>query len=211
MNGPTGILLAGAGLFAEDVTDVALDAGFDVLGWIEGLDPARADPHHLPPIVWVEDQAAHGVGAPIAPAIGPVIRRGLVDRLLTEGRVLATIVHPSAVIARSAVLEPGCVVFPNAVIGARTVVGAGTIVNRGALIGHHTRIGAGSTVGPGANVAGAVSIGPWTYVGMGAIVRDRVTIGADATIGAGAVVVGDVAAGVTVVGLPARPMESKRG
>ena len=211
MSRPTGIVLAGAGLFAEEVTDVALDAGFDVLGWIEGLEPARADPDHEPPSVWVDDQAAHWTGVPISPAIGPVVRRGLIARLLAEGRVLATIVHPSAVVARSAVLEPGCVVFPNAVIGARTVVGAGTIVNRGALIGHHTRIGADSTVGPGANVAGAVSIGAGTYVGMGAIVRDHVTIGADVTIGAGAVVIGDVPAGVTVVGLPARPLEPKRG
>jgi acetyltransferase-like isoleucine patch superfamily enzyme len=36
------------------------------------------------------------------------------------------------------------------------------------------------------------------------------TIGEEAVIGAGAVVVGDVAAGVVVVGVPARPMEKRR-
>jgi sugar O-acyltransferase (sialic acid O-acetyltransferase NeuD family) len=201
------ILLVGAGLFAEDVNDVALDAGFDVRGWIEGLEADRADPAHEPPIIWVGAQAEHDPGVPIAPAIGPVIRRALMERLLAEGRALATIVHPSAVIARSAVLEPGCVVLPNAVIAARARIGAGTIVNRGALIGHHTRIGAGSTVGPGANIAGAVTIGDGAYLGLGCIIRDRLTIGAGATVGAGAVVVADVAAGVTVIGLPARPID----
>lgn len=210
MSGSKRILLVGAGLFAEEVTDVALDAGFDVRGWIEGLDPGRADPDHRPPIVWVDAQAASEPGIGIAPAISPVIRSALVGRLVDEGRILTTIVHPTAVVARSAHLEPGCVVFPHVVIGARTEIGAGTIVNRGALIGHHTRIGAGSTVGPGANVAGAVTIGDATYLGMGCIVRDRVTIGAGATVGAGAVVVADVAAGLTVIGLPARPVDGSR-
>ena len=181
MSGSKRILLVGAGLFAEEVTDVALDAGFDVRGWIEGLDPGRADPDHRPPIVWVDAQAASEPGIGIAPAISPVIRSALVGRLVDEGR-----------------------------IGSNAMLSEYTIVNRGALIGHHTRIGAGSTVGPGANVAGAVTIGDVTYLGMGCIVRDRVTIGAGATVGAGAVVVADVAAGLTVIGLPARPVDGSR-
>ena len=44
---------------------------------------------------------------------------------------------------------------------------------------------------------------------MGAIVRDDRQVGARATLGAGAVVVSDVAADVTVVGFPAKPMEGR--
>lgn len=202
------VLLIGAGRFAEEVTDLALDAGFEVLGWIEGLDRSRADRDHIPPIVWVDDQAAQDAHAAIVPAIGSVRRRILVERLVAEGRRLVTLVHPSAVVARSAELEPGCVIFPNVVIGARTRIGTGTIVNRGALIGHHTQIGSGCFVGPGANVAGGVVIGDDAYLAMGSIVRDDRRVGPGAIVGAGAVVVDDVAAGTTVIGLPARPVES---
>ena len=208
MTAPSVILLIGAGRFAEEISDVAFDAGFEVGGWIEGLEPARADPRHEPPIIWVDAQAAHLPGAPIAPAIGAVRRRALVERLVGEGRRLVTIVHPSAVIARTAELEPGCVIMPNVVIGARSRIGRGTIVNRGALIGHHTRIGEGCFVGPGANVAGGVTVGDGAYLGLGCIVRDDRTVGADATVGAGAVVVADVDSGSTVVGLPARPFRA---
>lgn len=210
MNSARIILLVGAGRFAEEITDLAFDAGFDVRGWIEGLDPTRADPDREPPIIWVDAQAAHEADARIVPAISSVRRRALVERLVGEGRRLATIIHPSAVVARSAELAPGCVLFPNSVIGARTRIGTGTIVNRGALVGHHTRIGSGCFLGPGANVAGGVTIGDDVYLGMGCIVRDDRTIGAGSTVGAGAVVVGDVAAGSTVVGLPARPIEASR-
>lgn len=200
------IILVGAGRFAEEIADLAADAGIDVAGTIEGIDASRADSGATPPIVWVGDQRAFEPDLPVVPAIGSPRRRELMERLEAEGRRLATLIHPSAVIARSAVLEAGCVVFPNVVVGAWTTVGRATIVNRGALIGHHTTVGAYAFVGPGANIAGGVSIGDQAYIGIGAIVRDDRSVGANATVGAGAVVVADVGAGTTVIGLPARPM-----
>jgi len=203
------VVLVGAAAFAEEITDLCHMAGIRVAGWIEGLDPARADAAVDPPIVWVDDQADLEPALPILPAIGAVARRGIVERLMGEGRSLATFVHPSAVVAPSAIVEPGCVIFPNVVIGARTRVGRGTIVNRGALIGHHASIGAFAFIGPGANVAGRVRIGDMAYVAIGAIVRDDLTVGDGATIGAGAVAVRDVEVGTTVVGIPARPLERR--
>ena len=201
------VILVGAGRFAADVTDVALDAGFEVAAWIEGLDPERADPAAEPPVIWVDDHTGFEPDVPIAPAISTPRRRSLVERLESDGRHLVSIVHPSAVIARSAILEPGCVVGPHVVVGASTRIGRGTILNRGALVGHHTRIGSHCFLGPGANVAGGVLVGDGVYIGLGAIVREDRTVGAGAMVGAGAVAVGDVEAGVTVIGLPARPME----
>ena len=201
------VILVGAGRFAADVTDVALDAGFEVAGWIEGLDPERADQSAEPRVVWVGDHAAFEPEAPIAPAISSPRRRELVERLEADGRQLVSIVHPSAVVARSAVLGPGCVVGPNVVVGALARIGRGTILNRGALVGHHTSIGAHCFLGPGATVAGGVLVGDGVYIGLGSIVREDRRVGAGAMVGAGAVVVGDVKQGITVIGLPARPME----
>jgi sugar O-acyltransferase (sialic acid O-acetyltransferase NeuD family) len=201
------VILVGAGRFAEETGDLATDAGIAVAAWIEGLDPTREDSSHEPPILWVDTQATFEPDLPIVPAIGSPRRRELVERLVASGRRLATIVHPSAVIASSAVIEDGCVIFPQVVIGARTRVMAGTIVNRGALIGHHTSIGRHAFVGPGANIAGGVTIGDGAHIGLGSIVRDDRSVGEGAFVGAGAVAVGDVPAGVTVVGLPARPMK----
>ena len=209
MSGAPRIILAGAGRFAEEITDIALMAGVEVAAWIEGLDASRARVHPRPPILWVDEQRAFEPDLPIVPAIGAVARRGIVERLASEGRRLATLVHPSAVVAPSAHLEPGCVVFPGVVIGARTRVGGGTIINRGALLGHHTEIGAFSFVGPGANIAGAIRMGGQVYVGLGAVIRDGLSVGAHAVIGAGAVVVADVAEGTTVFGVPARPLPGR--
>jgi acetyltransferase EpsM len=203
----TAVILVGAAAFAEEVSDLCLQAGVHVAAWIEGLDPGAADASADPPILWVDDQATFQPDLPVVPAIGSVARRAILERLTGEGRRLATVIHPSAVVAPSAVIEPGCVLFPNVVVGARTRIGRGTVVNRGALIGHHTTVGPFSFLGPGANVAGKISMGEGVHVGIGAIVRDGIRVGDGAVIGSGAVAVRDVPAGVTVVGIPARPLE----
>jgi sugar O-acyltransferase (sialic acid O-acetyltransferase NeuD family) len=203
------LILVGASDFAEEVTDVCRMAGVEVAAWIEGLDRSRVDPGHDPPILWVAEQADFEPSLPILPAIGAVERMKIVERLVGEGRDLATLIHPSAVVSPSAVVERGCVVFPLVALAARSRVGRGSVVNRGALVGHHTVIGPYSFLGPGANVAGMVTLGEQVYVGAGAIVRDHIRISDRAVVGMGAVVVKDVEAGVTVVGLPARPIEPR--
>jgi sugar O-acyltransferase (sialic acid O-acetyltransferase NeuD family) len=202
------VILVGAGRFAEEVTDLARDCGMAIAAWIEGLDETRASREHEPPIVWAANQRLCEPSLAILPAIGSPKRRTLVESLIDDGRALAPpLIHPSSTVASTATIEPGCVVFPNVVIGARTTIGAGTIINRGALIGHHSRIGMHAFLGPGANVAGGVTVGDEAYLGIGCIIRDDRSIGARSTVGAGAVVVADVPDSVTVIGLPARPME----
>jgi sugar O-acyltransferase (sialic acid O-acetyltransferase NeuD family) len=202
----TPMVLAGAGRFSSEVAEIASAAGFAVVGRIEGMDPGAVSPNSMPPIVWVDEQAAFMPDAVLAPAIGSVQRRKLMDRLVAEGRELASVIHPAALISESAHIEPGCVISPGVIIGAHAWIGRCTILHRAALIGHHTTIGAHSFLGPGANVAGSIVIGAQVMIAMGAIVRDHLSVGDGAVVGAGAVAVKDVLAGSTVVGVPARPL-----
>ena len=84
------------------------------------------------------------------------------------------------------------------------------------------RICAGTQIGPGVQILTAdhprnpairakmlefgrpVVIGRNVWIGAGALILPGVTIGDDAIVGAGSVVTRDVAAGTTVVGIPAR-------
>ena len=73
-------------------------------------------------------------------------------------------------------------------------------------------IGAYSTLSPGVHISGNVTLEPYTFMGTGAVTVNGLpgkplTIGACAVVGAGAVVTKDVAGGVTVTGVPARPRE----
>jgi UDP-perosamine 4-acetyltransferase len=116
------------------------------------------------------------------------------------------VVHPAAVVHPSVELGAGTVVFAGAAIQPDTRIGRHAIVNTGASVDHDCRLGGFVHVAPGARLGGGVTVGEGVMVGIGSSVVPGITIGPWATVGAGAAVVREVAAGATVVGVPARPL-----
>jgi sugar O-acyltransferase (sialic acid O-acetyltransferase NeuD family) len=95
-------------------------------------------------------------------------------------------------------------VFSNAFVGALAVVDSASVVLMGSIVGHGCRVGRCCVVAPHAVINARVEIGDAVYVGTNATILPDVTIGAWATIGAGSVVMQNVAAGATVMGIPAK-------
>lgn len=80
---------------------------------------------------------------------------------------------------------------------------AGVVIHQDAEIGPDCLILSGVTIGLRSG-SGVPVLGTHVDVGTGAKILGAIRIGDHAIIGAGAVVIGDVAAGATVVGVPAR-------
>jgi UDP-perosamine 4-acetyltransferase len=146
-------------------------------------------------------------------AVGSVgdasVRRKLYEAAVHAGFTMIRIVHPSAVIAASAHIDCGAMLLAGAVVNADARVGENAIINTRAVVEHDCVVGKHSHVATGAILAGTVTVGEGAHIGAGAVVRECVVIGADAVVGAGAVVVRNVPAGVTVVGVPARPLRKR--
>ncbi len=136
------------------------------------------------------------------------VRQSQLAQLTAVGAKLVSVVHPAAIVSDSAQLGLGCAVMAAVVINADAKIGAGAILNTGCTVDHDCELGMTVHISPGGHLAGNVRVGDRSWVGIGASVRQGITIGADVIVGAGAAVVSDVADGLTVVGVPARPLKA---
>jgi sugar O-acyltransferase (sialic acid O-acetyltransferase NeuD family) len=153
----------------------------------------------------LEDDAvvALGIG-------GNVMRAELAEAVLGWGRALATVVHPTAVVARGVGLGGGTYVAPLAVLHTDAQVGRGCIINSAAVVEHDCRLGDWVHVSPGAALGGGVRIGEGAHVALGAVVLPGLALGPWATLGAGAVMIHSLPDYTTAVGVPARVRDPKR-
>jgi sugar O-acyltransferase (sialic acid O-acetyltransferase NeuD family) len=199
------VVVLGSGVYAEEVADLAAQAGVRVAGFVENWDRDRASGELRGlPVTWIDDAAALAREHPAICGLGTTRRSGFVEQAAAAGFSFATLVHPAAVISPSAVLGEGTIAGPCAVVAAHARIGTHGILNRGALVGHHTVVGDYVTASPAVNVGGCGTIGDRAYLGMGCTVLDRRSVGAGALVGAGAVVTRDVAEATKVMGVPAR-------
>ncbi len=105
----------------------------------------------------------------------------------------------------------GIEIHPAAKIGRRLIIdhGMGVVIGETAEIGDDVYLYHQVTLGGTSSERGKrhPTIGNNVIVGAGAKILGNITVGDGARVGANAVVVQPVAAGETVVGIPARPVE----
>ena len=119
----------------------------------------------------------------------------------------ATIIDPTAMVARSATIGSGSYVNCGVVIGGATRIGAFVFINRSASLGHHVEIDDFASVGPGVTICGSARLERGAVAGAGAIILENVRIGRNSVVAAGAVVTKSVADRCLVAGNPGRTID----
>lgn len=122
------------------------------------------------------------------------------------------------------VIQPqigGVTVGDHSFLGAHTVVVRGSI-NEHTTIGHHSLLAPGSRIGHGTQIGnfvhfannvitgGNTKIADYCFIGSSAVFRPKVSLHPETIVGAGAVVTKNTTkAGATLVGVPAKQLETK--
>lgn len=134
------------------------------------------------------------------------IRKKLYQKFRISIDKYVTLIHPSAVISKTAQIGNGTVVMPRVVINADTIIGNHSIINTGSIIEHDNVLEDYVHISPNATLTGTVSVGQGSHVGAGAIVIPGKHIGSWSIVGAGSVVINNIKDNMTVVGSPAKPI-----
>ncbi len=120
------------------------------------------------------------------------------------GYIFPVLVHPSAVIANTAIIGEGSVCAAHSTVNVDARIGKICIVNSAAVIEHDVQMEDGVHVAPHAVVLGEAHIGKNSFIGAGSVILQGIRIGKNCIIGAGSVVLHNVDDDCVVVGNPGR-------
>jgi UDP-perosamine 4-acetyltransferase len=204
------VLILGAGGHGRVLLDLLRLLDVPVLGFIdrdaslwgkriEGVEVIGGDEvvsKHAPETV----RLVNGVGS-----IGDTRPRAAIfARFKEKGYRFATLVHPSAQIARTVVFGEGVQILAGAVVQASASIGDNSILNTLVGVDHDCQVGANVHLSPGVVLCGAARVGEDCHVGPATTVLQGIVIGEATLVGAGSLVLKDVPARSKVYGSPAK-------
>jgi sugar O-acyltransferase (sialic acid O-acetyltransferase NeuD family) len=131
-------------------------------------------------------------------------RESAVARALAHGWRGGIVMDPSVIIGPDVQLGAGTYVGAGSILSPEAKIGQHVIINHGCSIGHHSRVLDFAQVCPGGRVSGHSILGRAAFMGSNAVVGPGKALGDYAVLGAASFALGDVPAGATAVGNPAR-------
>jgi sugar O-acyltransferase (sialic acid O-acetyltransferase NeuD family) len=209
------VAVYGSGGFAREVAWLAEVCGHEVVCFIDD-DPSKIGRRlNEIPVVSLDVAASQFPQALVAAGIGsPAARATVTGRVVERGLRPATLIHPRVERSRWITVGTGIVICAGNILTTNIVVGDHVQINLDCTIGHDVTLDEFATLAPGVHVSGCVRIGRRAYIGTGAAIingtlEHPLVVGDDAVVGAGACVTRSVDAGVTVVGVPAKPLAKR--
>ncbi len=207
VGGPLPLILLGAGGHAKVLLSLVRALSYELVGVCDpGLVEQGASHWRGLQVLGADDaleryapdqvELVNGIGHVVAGNL----RQRVHESACARGFRFPALVHPSAWVDETVVLEEGVQVMAGAVLQPDVVIGCCSIVNTRAGIDHDCHIAAHVHIAPGAVLCGGVTIGQSTFVGSGSTIIQGITIGESALIGAGTVVVRDVPARGVLIG-----------
>lgn len=137
----------------------------------------------------------------------PILRFRIAEEVRAHGIRLLNVVHPSAVIARTAVLGRGNLIGANVVVNSNSKIENITIINTSAVVEHDCQVENGASISPKALISGRVKVKKGAFICSSAVILPRITVGEYAIVAAGSIVTRNVKEKTLVMGVPARVVE----
>lgn len=195
------IIVIGGGGHGRVIADIIRVSGATFAGFLDD-DQAGSIPDLIGPIDINLPKYVKSHRFVVGIGDGPT-RRALCERILSINGVLATLIHPAAVVAVDVRIDVGSVVMAGAIINPGTKVGRFVVINTGAIIDHDNVLQDNVHISPGVAHGGFVVCEEDSFIGVGATLIPRMRVGRGSMVAAGAVVTREVPEYSLVAGCPA--------
>jgi sugar O-acyltransferase (sialic acid O-acetyltransferase NeuD family) len=167
------VLIVGAGGHGRAVADtIELMGMYEIAGFLDDVYPEKHAVWDYPLLGATSDLSAFTryAGALVVAIGNNKVRKSVFERAKAAGFTIPSIVHPSAVVSRRAVIGEGCCLMAGSVVGTEAVLGQGCVVNVNASVDHHCRLDDFAHLGVGVHLAGGVRVGAsaWMQAGSSA-------------------------------------------
>lgn len=206
------LIILGAGGFGREVYNSALESigygeEFEVKGFLDdnvhALDPFEG----YPPILGTIDEYEPQEDDVFVCAVGVVkTRRMLSEKIIAKGGQFQSLIHKTAYIGRNTKVGEGCIILAGARIHCDVTVGKYVIVQPYSILGHDVQVGDWTLINALADCGGMSKVGEMVTLHTTSFILPQSVIEDGATVGAGSVVLRKVKAGMTVMGVPAKPV-----
>lgn len=201
------VYIINAGGFGRNMASVAHSDSAHGKDWmVRGFLDGRRDLPQVPdlpivgdPMTWQYDESQI-----IVCALGdPQQRQKYAQPLLEQGADFMCLM-PALFSADRVQMGRGCLFEHHVALGADSHLGDFVIMLAKSIVGYDVHIGSYTTIGSFVFIGGGAQIGEAVTIHPHATILPGVKVGDGAIIGAGSVVIGNVPAGVTVFGNPAK-------
>lgn len=207
------IVIYGAGGFAREVAWLAQSLEYQVACFIDDDESRWHSVLNDIPVLGLQEARQRFPDAPIVGGIGdPRVRETVMEKALGAGFTSGTLIHPNVERSDTITIGEGAVICAGNILTVNITLGRHVQINLDCTLGHDVILEDYSTLAPGVHISGWVHLGKRVYVGTGAVIingtQDKpLVVGDDTVVGAAACVTRSLPAGITAVGIPARPLK----
>jgi sugar O-acyltransferase (sialic acid O-acetyltransferase NeuD family) len=194
------IALIGGGGFSSEVADIAIQNGFNVLGYTDKIKTASSLKY-----LGTEDDyfKIHNPEDFIFPSFAAVNRKGLAKRALDlekyKNLKIPSLVSKFAYVSDSVKIGKGVLVSHGVIINPESDIQDFSIINCRSTIGHNVTISEFSIISGHVFIGGSSFIGSRTLIGPGANIMHATRVGNDVVVSIGACVARKIPDGKTII------------
>lgn len=203
------LLIVGAGKLGREVFNwatqtLATRTDLKVEGFLDSRGSILSEFTGYPPIISsVEDYTVRD-GDRFLIAVGDPLQRALYfDLIRKQDGLFATLIHPSAVISKMAIIGAGTIVCPFCHVSCNARIGNNVFLGTHSNVGHDCRIGDHCQISGSCELNGNCILGSGVFVGSHSTILPEAHLGDRSFVGAHSAVLRKVANNSRVFGVPA--------